>query len=140
MLSFSKNRTRRATNLPTLSPSQTWIHCSLNHLIRRMKPNPPLPLTLARSSSSTMSPLSRRSVSRFLDACTKITHNRFQALLRYLYTDEIEFAPWGSTERRKARALENISESYGIPKPSPKSVYRIADKVTNSHAPSANSD
>ena len=54
---------------------------------------------------------------------------RFQALLRYLYTDEIEFAPWGSAERRKARALEEISGSYGIPKPSPKSVYRLADKV-----------
>ena len=55
---------------------------------------------------------------------------RFQALLRYLYTDEIEFAPWGSGERRKDRSLEIISESYGIPKPSPKSIYRLADKVT----------
>ena len=61
-------------------------------------------------------------------------------MLRYLYTDEIEFAPWGSAERREARALEEISESYGIPKPSPKSVYRLADKVTSSHVPSANSD
>ena len=73
-------------------------------------------------------------------ALTKITCNRFQAVLRYLYTDEIEFAPWGSTERRKARALEKILESYGIPKPSPKSVYRLADKVTNSHMPPADSD
>jgi hypothetical protein len=56
--------------------------------------------------------------------------HRFQALLRYLYTNEIEFAPWGSTERRKARALERTSESYGIPKPSPKSIYRLVDKVT----------
>ena len=55
---------------------------------------------------------------------------RFQALLRYLYTNEIEFAPWGSAERRKARALETVSDSYGIPKPSPKSIYRLADKVT----------
>ena len=38
-------------------------------------------------------------------------------MLRYLYTDGIEFAPWGSVERHKARALEKISESYGIPKP-----------------------
>ena len=72
-------------------------------------------------------------------ACTKITCNRFQAMLRYLYTDEIEFAPWGSTERRKARTLEKISESYGIPKPSPKSVYRLANKVTSSHVPPTNS-
>ena len=71
---------------------------------------------------------------------TKITCNRFQAMLRYLYTDEIEFAPWGSTERRKSRALEKISESYGIPKPSPKSVYRLADKVTSSYVLPANSD
>jgi len=72
-------------------------------------------------------------------ACAKITCTRFQAMLRYLYTDEIEFAPWGSTERRKARALEKVSESYGIPKPSPKSVYRLAEKVTNSRVRSANS-
>ncbi|KAF9793441.1 hypothetical protein BJ322DRAFT_1155521 [Thelephora terrestris] len=52
----------------------------------------------------------------------------FQELLRYLYTNEIGFAPWGSTERRKARAEEAISEPYGIPKPSPKSIYRLADK------------
>jgi len=79
------------------------------------------------------------SISHLSDPCTKIVCNRFQALLRYLYTDEIEFAPWGSTERRKARALEKISESYGIPKPSPKSVYRFADKVTSSRVLSANS-
>ena len=72
-------------------------------------------------------------------ACIKITCTRFQAMLRYLYTDEIEFAPWGSAERRKARALEKIPESYGIPKPSPKSVYRLADKVTSSSVRSANS-
>lgn len=56
---------------------------------------------------------------------------RFQALLRYLYTKEIEFAPWGSEERRAGRKLETVSESYGIPKPSPKSIYRLADKVIN---------
>jgi len=80
------------------------------------------------------------SVSRLPGACIKIACDRFQALLRYLYTNEIEFAPWGSADRRKARALEKISESYGIPKPSPKSVYRLADKVASSHATSANSN
>lgn len=55
--------------------------------------------------------------------------DRFQALLRYLYTNEIEFAPWGSAERRKARAHGEITESYEPPKPSPKSIYRLADKV-----------
>jgi len=73
-------------------------------------------------------------------ARTKYTCNRFQAVLRYLYTDEVEFAPWGSAERRKARALEKISGSHGIPKPSPKFFYRLADKVTSSHAPPASSD
>ena len=63
------------------------------------------------------------------DAWAEIMCVSFQALLRYLYTDEIEFAPWGSAERRKARALEEISGPYGIPKPSPKSIYRLADKV-----------
>ena len=60
-------------------------------------------------------------------------------MLQYLYTNEIEFAPWGSTERRNARAYE-LSESYGIPKPSPKSVYRLADKVMSSRVHSVNSD
>jgi len=77
-----------------------------------------------------MSRLSRGSVSHVVDAFTELLCKRFQALLRYLYTGEIEFAPWGSEERRKARSLEKISESYGVPKPSPKSIYRLADKVT----------
>ena len=64
-----------------------------------------------------------------MHALRMIMRSRFQALLRYLYTNEIEFAPWGSAERRKARTLETASESYGIPKPSPKSIYRLADKV-----------
>ena len=71
--------------------------------------------------------------------CTKTACNRFQAMLRYLYTNEIEFAPWGSVERRKTHAFERISESYGIPRPSPKSVYRLADMVTSSRVRS-NSD
>ena len=84
--------------------------------------------------------MSRRSALHLPDPCTEVTYIRFQALLRYLYTDEIEFAPWGSVERRRARALEKIPESYGIPKPSPKSVYRLADKVIISHLPRVNSD
>ena len=78
-----------------------------------------------------MSRLSRRSVSYLLDAHTEITFDRFHATLRYLYTGEIEFAPWGSAESRKACSLKKASEPCGIPKPSPKSVYRLADKVTN---------
>ena len=59
--------------------------------------------------------------------------DRFQALLRYLYTNEIEFAPWGSKERHKARALEEVYEPYETPKLSPKSMYRLADKVVMDH-------
>jgi len=84
--------------------------------------------------------LSRRSVSHLLMRALKLlVCNRFQAMLRYLYTNEIEFAPWGSAERRETSALEKISESYGIPKPSPKSVYRLASKVTSPHFLLANS-
>ena len=74
------------------------------------------------------------------DAWAEIMCVRFQALLRHLYTDEIEFAPWGSAERRKVRALEEISGPYGIPKPSPKSIYRLADKVIVCRVISADSN
>ena len=59
--------------------------------------------------------------------------DRFQALLRYLYTNEIEFAPWGSEKQREARVVEGVSEPNDIPEPSPKSMYRLADKVVNNH-------
>lgn len=53
----------------------------------------------------------------------------FQAFLLYLYTDYIEFAPYGSEENHKSRATEVscVSEDK-IPRPSPKSIYRLADK------------
>lgn len=55
---------------------------------------------------------------------------RFQAFLLYLYTDDIEFAPYGSGENRKSRVPEMSSVSEdSIPRPSPKSIYRLADKV-----------
>ena len=48
----------------------------------------------------------------------------------YLYTDAIEFAPFGSEENRNSRRAEtvNLSDDMVHP-PSPKSVYRLADKV-----------
>ena len=48
----------------------------------------------------------------------------------YLYTDMIEFAPFGSEENRKSRSAEivNLSDDK-VPRPSPKSIYRLADKV-----------
>ena len=48
----------------------------------------------------------------------------------YLYTDEIAFAPFGSTTNRKLRIPELVSgDADTIPRPSPKSIYRIADMV-----------
>ncbi|KAF9785419.1 hypothetical protein BJ322DRAFT_829074 [Thelephora terrestris] len=53
----------------------------------------------------------------------------FQAFLMYLYTDLIEFAPFGSDENRRSRRAEIVKSSGDkIPRPSPKSIYRLADK------------
>ena len=56
---------------------------------------------------------------------------RFQAMVMYLYTGEIDFAPFGSEANRKLRAPELLSTAEDkIPRPSPKSVFRIADMVS----------
>jgi len=48
----------------------------------------------------------------------------------YLYTKAIEFAPYGSDEHRKSRSAEIVTPSDDrVPRPSPKSIYRLADKV-----------
>ena len=48
----------------------------------------------------------------------------------YLYTNVIEFAPFGSNENRKSRSAEIVTLSGNkVPRPSPKSIYRLADKV-----------
>ena len=49
----------------------------------------------------------------------------------YLYTDAIDFAPFGSEENRRSRSTEiaNPSEDK-VPRPSPKSIYRLADKAS----------
>ena len=48
----------------------------------------------------------------------------------YLYTGTIEFAPFGSEENRRSRSTEIIDSSPNeVPRPSPKSIYRLADKV-----------
>ena len=56
---------------------------------------------------------------------------RFQALVMYLYTGEIDFAPFGSKANRELRTPELLSTAEDtIPRPSPKSIYRIADMVS----------
>ena len=48
----------------------------------------------------------------------------------YLYTDTIEFAPFGSEENRRSRSVEIVTPyDDKVPRPSPKSIYRLADKV-----------
>ena len=48
----------------------------------------------------------------------------------YLYTDAIEFAPFGSEKNRRSRSEEIVNSSDDkVPRPSPKSIYRLADKV-----------
>ena len=48
----------------------------------------------------------------------------------YLYTDVMEFAPFGSEENRRSRSAEIIiTTNDKVPRPSPKSIYRLADKV-----------
>ncbi|KAF9645626.1 hypothetical protein BDM02DRAFT_3119977 [Thelephora ganbajun] len=57
----------------------------------------------------------------------------FQAFLMYLYTDAIEFAPFGSGQNRRSRSAEIVTPSDdNIPRPSPKSIYRLADKEIRS--------
>ena len=48
----------------------------------------------------------------------------------YLYTGVVEFAPFGSEQNRRSRSPEiaNSSEDK-VPRPSPKSIYQLADKV-----------
>ena len=58
------------------------------------------------------------------------TGESFQAFLLYLYINSIDFAPFGSEENRKLRSSEIAwTPEEKIPKPSPKSIYRLADKV-----------
>ena len=63
---------------------------------------------------------------------TLSTGGSFQAFLLYLYAGSVNFASFGSKENRKSRSSEIawIAEEE-IPKPSPKSIYRLADKVPN---------
>jgi hypothetical protein len=57
---------------------------------------------------------------------------RFQAFLLALYTRSVRFAPFGSEENRKSRSPEIAWTKEGeIPATSPKSFYRLVDKVTN---------
>ena len=64
--------------------------------------------------------------------CSSLAHPRFEALLHYLYTGEIKFAPLSSDPRQELSAETRTGDwSAGrLPSPSAKSIYRLADKVT----------
>jgi hypothetical protein len=67
---------------------------------------------------------------------TLSTGDSFQAFLLYLYTDSIGFALFGSKENRRSRSSEIAWALEGeIPEPSPKSIYRLADKVSSTLRP-----
>ena len=57
----------------------------------------------------------------------------FEALLYFLYTDEIKFAPFSSDPRNELppQARPGDWSTGKLPSPSAKSIYRLADKVTN---------
>lgn len=48
-----------------------------------------------------------------------------------MYTGHIELAPFGPEDSRKTQATEIVSLAPDcVPRPSPKSIYRLADKVS----------
>ena len=67
---------------------------------------------------------------------TWLTYRSFEAMVYFLYTGEITFAPLGSDPGHELPVEERTGDwSIGrVPSPSAKSMYRLADKVT-SHAP-----
>ena len=54
---------------------------------------------------------------------------RFQAFLLYLYTGEIEFVPAKSRGNLSRKTGPPGPSHHDIPRPSPRSMYRLADKV-----------
>ena len=62
---------------------------------------------------------------------TLLTYRSFEAMIYFLYTGEITFAPLSSDPRHELPAEERTGDwSIGrVPSPSAKSMYRLADKV-----------
>jgi len=67
------------------------------------------------------------------DSPTLPAGRRFEAMLYFLYTGEINFAPFSPDPHRDLPAQARTGDwSMGkLPSPSAKSVYRLADKVTS---------
>ena len=98
------------------------------------------PLTLARLSSPRMWPSSRMSLSHLLASALRLraTNSRrcFGTCTRTGLSSR-HGVLWKDTKPVLLRRYRNRTESQN---PSPKSVYRLADKVMSSHVPPANSD
>ena len=62
-----------------------------------------------------------------------LTCHSFEAMIYFLYTERITFAPIGSDPRRElpAEARAGDWRTARPPSPSAKSIYRLADKVTS---------
>ena len=65
--------------------------------------------------------------------CSSLANCSFEAFLYFLYSDDINFAPLSSDPRKNLAAQARVGDwSTGrLPSPSAKSIYRLADKVTN---------
>ena len=70
-----------------------------------------------------------RAVSHYRNS---LQNYRFEALLFFLYTDDIRFAPFSSATRHEpVHARAGDWTMAKLPSPSAKSIYRLADKVTS---------
>ena len=61
----------------------------------------------------------------------QVTRHSFEAMIYYLYTGEVNFAPFSSDPRPES-TVEARAGNWNMamtPSPSAKSIYRLADKV-----------
>jgi hypothetical protein len=62
---------------------------------------------------------------------TMMTPSSWQAMIFYLFTGQISFAPLSSTGKPRTLSEEELARGYLPSKPSAKSMYRLADKVSH---------
>lgn len=63
--------------------------------------------------------------------CINSSAVRWRAFIFYIYTDKLDFSPLKSS-RSSLESLKKIDETKAIPSCSPKSMYRLAEKVERS--------
>ena len=74
-----------------------------------------------------------RTVCLYIFHCTSLANCSFQAFLYFLYSGDIHFALLSSDPRQNLPAQARVGDwiTGKLPSPSAKSIYRLADKVTN---------